>query len=92
MDPLSVELLVTALRNLTANKFVDSGFATPLIAITVTSNGGKKVEKVEMQKSGDGAIAKREDDASFYSLDTAAINSLPNAIAGIKPAAPPKKK
>lgn len=92
MDPLSVELLVTALRNLTANKFVDSGFATPLIAITVTSNGGKKVEKVEMQKSGDGAIAKREDDASFYSLDTAAINSLTNAIAGIKPAAPPKKK
>jgi hypothetical protein len=91
MDPLSVELLVTALRNLTATKFVDSGFASPQIELTVTANGGAKVEKVQIQTSGDGAIAKREDDSSLYSLDATAIDSLTNSIAGIKPATPPKK-
>jgi hypothetical protein len=92
IDPLSVELLVTALRNLTATKFVDSGFTTPLIDLAVTPNGGKKVETVQIQKTGGGALAQREDDSSLYSLDAATINSLTNAIAGIKPADPPKKK
>jgi hypothetical protein len=92
MDPLGVELLVTALRNLAATKFVDSGFTTPQIELTVTANGGTKVEKVQIQTSSDGAIAKREDDPSLYSFDAAAINSLTNSIAGIKSAAPPKKK
>jgi hypothetical protein len=92
MDPLSVELLVTSLRNLTATKFVDSGFTTPLIEIAVTSNDGKKVEKIQIQQSGDGALAKREDDGSLYSLDARSINSLTTSIAGIRPAAATKKK
>jgi hypothetical protein len=85
-------MVATALRDLSATKFVDSGFTTPTIEITVTSGGGKKVEKVEMQSVGDGAIAKREDDSSLYSLDAATLNSLTSSIAGLKPAAPAKKK
>jgi hypothetical protein len=92
MDPLRVELLVTALRNLTATKFVDSAFTSPLIEITVAANGSTKVEKIQIQKSGDGGLAKREDDPSLYSLDAAAIDSLTSSIAGIKPATPLKKK
>ena len=91
MDPVSVEALVTALRDQAASKFVDSGFTTPQIEITVTTNGGKKVEKVQIQKTGDAAIAKLEGDSSFYVLDAPTINSLTSAIAGIKPAAAGKK-
>ncbi|MGC2300026.1 MAG: DUF4340 domain-containing protein [Acidobacteriaceae bacterium] len=87
----SVENLVTALRDLAATKFVDAGFTAPEIEITVTSNGGKKIEKVQLQKTTDGAIAKREDDPSLYSLDSTTIGSLTNAIAGITPAGTPKK-
>ena len=83
--------LVTSLRDLAAAKFVDPGFTTPQIEISVTSNGGKNVEKVEIQRTGDTAIAKREDDPSLYSLDEPTINGLTASIAGIKPAAPARK-
>jgi Domain of unknown function (DUF4340) len=91
MDADSAEMLVTALRELAANKFVDSGFTNPQIELTVTSGGGKKIEKVQIEKTGDTALARREDDASLYSLDAPTLSGLTNAIAGLKPAAPPKK-
>jgi hypothetical protein len=91
MDPMSVESLVTALHDEAASKFVDSGFTTPQIEITVTANGGRKVEKVQIQKTGDSAIARLEGDSSFYALDAPTINSLTSAIAGIQPAAGGKK-
>jgi hypothetical protein len=91
MDSPSVESFVTALRDQAASKFVDSGFTTPQIEITVTANGGKKVDKVQIQKTGDTAIAKLEGDSSLYALDAPTINSLTSAIASIKPALAGKK-
>lgn len=92
MDMESVEAVVTALRDLAASKFVDSGFSNPQIEITVMPGGGKKPEQVEMQKTSDGgALAKVGDDPSIYSLDSAAINGLTTAISGLKPAAAKKK-
>ena len=91
MNGDSVENLVTALRDLAATKFVDSGFTTPQIVVTVTSNSGKRVESVELQNTSDGGIAKREDDSSLYALDPVTIKGLTDAVAGIKPAAPAKK-
>jgi Domain of unknown function (DUF4340) len=92
MDSDSAEALVTALRDLAASKFVDSGFTNPQIDVTVTSNSGKRVEKVHLQKTGDGAIARREDGVSLYSLDSVTLSGLTDAIAGLKPATPEKKK
>jgi hypothetical protein len=92
MDGESVETVITVLRGMAASKFVDSGFTTPTMDITVTSDGGKQIEKVQLQKTGDGAIAKRDDGPSLYSLDSATINGLTDAIAGLKPAAAPAKK
>lgn len=91
MDRDSVENLVTALRDVTATKFVDSGFTTPQIDITVTSGGGQKIEKVQIQKTSDGALAKLGDDTTFYAIDTATADSLTNSIAAIKPSTPGKK-
>jgi hypothetical protein len=91
MDTVSVESLIAALRELSASKFVDSGFTTPLIEITVTSDGSKRIEKVQIQKTGDSGIAKLEGDSSLYALDATTINSLTNAIAGLKPASQARK-
>jgi hypothetical protein len=91
LDPESAEAVVAALRELSATKFVTSGFSNSTLDITVTSNKGQRVEKVEIQKTNDGGLAKREDDSTLYALDAATINNLTTAIAGLKPAAPPKK-
>jgi Domain of unknown function (DUF4340) len=92
MDSDSVEAVVTALRDMAASKFVDSGFTSPQIDVTVTSGGGKRVEKVQLQKTSDGAIAKRDDGESLYFLDSTTVQGLTDAITGLKPAAPAKRK
>ena len=46
MDSTTVQALIDKLRDLAATKFVDSGFTTPLVEITVVSNDGKRTEKV----------------------------------------------
>lgn len=92
MDADSVEALVSAMRDLAAQKFVDSGFNSPQFDLTVTSDGGKKVEKASFRKTSDGAIAKRDDGPSLYFMDANTMNTFHTAVSGIKPAATPKKK
>lgn len=87
MDGDSVEALVTALRDLAASKFVDSGYKTPAIQITVTSGGGKKVERAGIATTKDGGIAKRDDGPSLYFFDSTAMGNLTSAAGGVKPAA-----
>lgn len=87
MDAGSVEDLLSALRSLAATGFVDSGLTSPTIRLTVTSNGGKQVETVEMQPTKNGAIAKRTDGDSLYAINSDMLQMLTNAISGVKPAA-----
>jgi hypothetical protein len=89
MDPDSVDTLVSALRGLAASKFVTSGFTKPDLSITVVSQEGKLVEKVQLQKTRDGgAIAKREDGPTLYALDADTVNPVFSAASGVRPAAP----
>jgi hypothetical protein len=89
MDPDSVDTLVSALRGLAASKFVTSGFTKPNLSITVVSQEGKLVEKVQLQKTKDGgAIAKREDGPTLYALDADTVNPIFSAASGVRPAAP----
>ena|SRR5215469_4641389 len=83
----SAETLVSDVRDLSAGKFVDSGFSNPTIELTVTSGDGKRVEKVSIAKAGNDYIAKRENDPSLYQLDASAVDSLLTAAEGLKPAA-----
>ena len=89
MDEGNVSTLVADIRALTATKFPDSGFTTPSIEITVTSDTGKRVEKVQIAKNGDNYVAKRENEPALYELSATAIKDLQDARAGLKPAAPP---
>ena len=52
MDAISADGLLRAIRTLTATKFVNAGFSNPAITLTVTSNDGKRVEKVGIAKAG----------------------------------------
>ena len=84
MDNTSIQAFIDKLRDLSAAKFVDSGFATPALEITVVSNDGKRTEKVQIAENG---VAKRENEASLYMLDANAVKDLRNAADDVK--APP---
>ncbi len=92
MDSTSVQSLVDKLRDLSATKFADSGFGTASTDVTVTSNDGKKVEKVLISMQGADYVAKRDNEASLYVLDAKTVDELSKAAADVKEAPPPKKK
>jgi hypothetical protein len=85
VDASSVGSLVSKLRDLTAVKFVTSGFTHPEIEATVTSNDGKRVEKVLISKSGKDAVAKRDGEPTLYQLDSAGVDDLAKLAGEIKP-------
>jgi len=95
MDNSSVQNLIDKLRDLTATKFPEKGGGQPVFQATVTSNDGKRVEKVTIDKSLDQYFAQREGEPSIYELDSKAVDDLQKAASDIKeqaPAAAAKKK
>jgi hypothetical protein len=91
MDAATVQDFVSKLRDLTATKLLDSGFANPTINVTVITDDGKRVEKVAFAKSGDEYLAKRENDSTIYSLKSDSVESAQKTADHIKPAAKPAK-
>ena len=47
-----------------------TGFTTPVIELSVTSDDGKRVEKVQISKIGNQYFAKRENEPAIYELDS----------------------
>jgi hypothetical protein len=84
----SVQAVVEKIRDLTASKFVDTGFTTPAIELTVTSSDGKQVERVEISRNGASYVAKREGEATLYEVSAAAVTDLQKAADEMKVAAP----
>lgn len=62
-----------------------------MIELTVTSNDGKRVEKVIISKNGDRYVAKRENEPALYELEVSSVTSLQKSVADVKPSAAPKK-
>jgi hypothetical protein len=89
MDERSVSSLVGAIRDLSASKFPDNGFTTPVMDLTVTSDSGKRIEKILISKIGDRYVAKRENEPALYELTASSVTDLQNSAAAVKPAAPP---
>jgi hypothetical protein len=88
----TVQSLIDKIRELSASKFVDTGFTVPTLEVTVTSNDGKRVEKVLISKSGDNYIAKRDNEPALYQLDSSSVADLQKVAADVKPVPPPAKK
>jgi hypothetical protein len=91
MDESTVSTLVGAIRDLSATKFPDDGFTTPSIELTVTTDSGKRTEKVLIAKNGDRYVAKRENEPALYELSAASVTDLQNSAAAVKPAPPAKR-
>ena len=95
MDNTSVQNLIDKLRDLAATKFAETGGGSTVFEASVTSNSGKRVEKVTVSKQGDQYFAKRENEPGIYVLDSKAVDDLQKAASGVKEAAPapaPAKK
>ncbi len=90
MDPTSVQALIDKLRDLSATKFVETGYSTPSLELTVVSNEGKRTEKVQICDNG---VSKREGDASLYQIDPNAVKDVRSAAGDVKeaPASTQKK-
>ncbi|MFZ0145737.1 MAG: DUF4340 domain-containing protein [Candidatus Sulfotelmatobacter sp.] len=91
MDAGSVEALISDLRDLSASKFVESGFSNPTIELTISSDDGKRVERVSIAKSGDGFVAKRENEPTLYYLASSPVNEFQKAASDVKPSVPASK-
>jgi len=92
MDSGTVSAVIDKIRDLSANKFPETGFTTPALDLTVTSDGGKRTEKVLVSKYGENFVAKRQDEPALYELNASAITELQQAAADLKPAPPPPGK
>jgi Domain of unknown function (DUF4340) len=95
MDNTSVQDLIDKLRDLTATSFDQKSGGDQVFEAAVTSNMGKRVERVTISKQGNQYFAKRDDEPGIYGLDAKAVDDLQKAAAGVKEAAPPapaKKK
>lgn len=92
MDSASVQALIDKLRDLSATKFVDKGFMTPALEVTVVYDDGKRTEQVSFAKAAGGYIAKRGAEAAMYLVDAKAIDDILVASSAIKPSASASQK
>lgn len=93
MDSISVQSFIDKVRDLAASKFVETGFTTPTLELTVVSNDGKRTEKVEIAPvSGGDFIARRDGETGLYQVDAKAVQDLLQAAGDIKEEPPPAKK
>jgi hypothetical protein len=91
MDNAAATTLIFQIRDLAATTFTNSGFTTTLLDLTVTSDNGKRTEKVLISKNGDRYIAKREGEPALYEVAASAFSELQKSAADLKPATPAKK-
>ncbi len=87
MEPAEVYSFLDKVRELKADKFVDSGFGNPAIEITITAGNGGQNEKVSLAKKDAAYIARRENDSSLYEVDAKNVEALEKAAGEIKAAA-----
>jgi len=92
MDSTSVQSLIDKLRDLKAIRFLETGFTAPAIEISVTSDNGKRVEKIQIGKSGNMFLAKRDGEPAVYELDSKAVEEIQRGAADVKEPPPPPKK
>ncbi len=89
MDNTSVQNLIDKLRDLSATTFDEKGGGEAVFEAAVTSNMGKRVERVTISKQGNQYFAKREDEPGIYGIDSKSVDDLEKAASDIKETAPP---
>jgi hypothetical protein len=90
MESGTVQNLIDKLRDLTSVKFADSAPGGVVLNATVTSNDGKRVEKVLVSKQGNTYTGKRDNEPAAYEIDGKLVEELMKAAADVKEFQPPK--
>ena len=75
-----------------ATKFLDAGGRRTGLEAGVTSNDGKRSEKVTIMKQGDHYFAKRDNEPSIYELDRKAVEDLHKGSGDVKELQPAKPR
>lgn len=83
-EKAGVDSLISKLRDLLATDFTDSGFGAAALQITITSDDGKRTEKVSLSKGAKNTLARREGEASLYVLDANSIEDLQKLLSELK--------
>lgn len=91
MDGVGVQSLIDRLRDLSATGFPAVPFPAAAIELHVTSNEGKRLEKVQLGMAGEKWYGRREGDATVFELAPEAVSQLVKAAGDVReaPAAPP---
>ncbi len=84
LDAASMNSFIDNLRDLTALKFKEQGFGEVEFEASVTSDAGKRVEKVQFSKSGENFLARRDGEPSLYEIDAHAVVTLRQAVKDVK--------
>jgi Domain of unknown function (DUF4340) len=88
----SVQAVIDKLRDLAAAKFADKAAGTQTLTLAVTAGDNHRFEKVTINKDGASYDGQRDGEPAVYVIDSKDEDDLQKAIAGIKKAAPDKKK
>ncbi len=88
VDQTTVDNLISAVTAARATSYVDSapksGLDKPELTITLTSDEGKRVEKVSLSRSGAEGYGARDGEAGIAKVDTATIDNIVKSLDGIK--------
>lgn len=89
MDATSVQSVIDKLRDLSASEFVETAPGAPALEVNVTSNNGKRTEKVVLAKSGDAWLARRENELAVYKIESKLVDEIQKSAADVKAPSPP---
>ncbi len=88
VDQTTVDNLISAVTAAQATSFVDSaaktGLDKPELVIALTSDGGKRVQKVTLARSGTDGYGTREGEAGIAKVDAATIDNIIKSLEAIK--------
>ena len=83
-EKAGVDALVSKLRGLQATDFAESGFGPSALQMTITSDDGKRTEKVSLSKGAKNALARREGESSLYVLDVNLVADIQKLLSDLK--------
>src|SRR4051812_17847869 len=88
VDQTKVDSLIAAVTQARAGSFVDAPAKTaldkPELTVTITSNEGKRQEKVTFVRTGTEVLAVREGEPGAAKLDVPALDAVTTALGEIK--------
>jgi hypothetical protein len=89
MDATSVQSVIARIRDLEGTRFAATGFGKPVVDIIVTAADGKRVEHVQLSKSGNEYLGRHDGRPALYVVADTMIADLQTYVGDMKVYVPP---